>query len=828
MRIPDTEKNRFSLDKRLPASSKWVGTDHWIVILKRYIKGIFGLCMLAGIVLLVGSLFMRKAVIKRLTTRALASSGLVMSRPVPISIGDDFESLRLNSRLKRLGYFKTNGALKRPGEFIDLRKQGLFKIYLREFRLGEKYLQNQAPYEIEIDSGGQILSIRDTKFDQDRKNLWLEPEMLAVLGNSDSRATTPKRLEQYPKHLKQAVLAIEDERFRSHFGVDPISIARAMVVNLKAGRVVQGGSTLTQQLAKNLFFTSKRTIVRKITEALSAILIETAFTKEQILEFYLNEIFLGQEGRIAIHGFGEASKAFFNRDVSQLSLAEAATLAGIIKGPSAYSPRRHPKRARTRRDLVLKKMKELKFISSAELSAALKKPIQVTQSSRSRRKAPYFVDYVRRTLPEIVDPELFATANVRVFTGLDLEYQQCAEQAVAKGIKDLESTYKNRMGKEKIQAAIVAVSPSNGSTLAWVGGRSFAGSQFDRVSLAKRQPGSAFKPFVYLTALDKNLNSYRVARTTSVLLDEPITLQQRGAEDWSPQNYDRKYRGEVTVRQALSKSLNVPTVNLAMKVGINKIARTASYFGFGDDLPRVPSLALGAGEVSPLELAKAYNALANGGRLAELRPILAVGLDGDKKNIYEAPLREQSLVSEPAVFVLTNILRSVVEEGTARVVRRLGFTAPAAGKTGTSNDGRDSWFAGYTPHLLAVVWVGYDSAKAVRLTGSQAAAPIWTHFMKCTADMEPVLEFIPPPGVVYRDIDSRNGLLDNGYCPTRFVVQEVYVEGTEPLTNSNCGGIRPDSILARRQDQLPPEGQERNRRRADGIVSSILRAIFGN
>jgi penicillin-binding protein 1B len=783
--------------------------------------------MLTGAIMLVGSLFMRKAVIKRLTARALASSGLVMSRPLAMSIGDDFEKLRLSSRLKRLGYYKTSQKLSRPGEYRDLLAENRFQIYLREFRLGDKFLQRQAPHEVLINSRGEIESIRDTKFAQDRKNIWLEPEMLAVLGNSDTRAVSPKRLVQYPQHLKQAVLAIEDERFRSHFGIDPVSIARAMLVNIKAGKVVQGGSTLTQQLAKNLFFTSERTIVRKITEAFSALLIETAFTKDQILEFYLNEIFLGQEGRVAIHGFGEASKTFFNRDVSQLSIAEAATLAGIIKGPSAYSPRRHPKRAKTRRNLVLKKMKELGFINATQFDSAMNTPIQVSQSSRSRRKAPYFVDYVRRTIPDLVDPELFGTANVRVFTGLDLEYQQCAEQAVTQGLKDLETKYKKIRGKEKVQAALVAVSPSNGSTLAWVGGRSFSNSQFDRVSLAKRQPGSAFKPFVFLTALDRNLNNYRVARTTSVLLDEPLTLKQKGSENWKPQNYDRKYRGEVTVRQALAHSLNVPTVNLAMKVGVDQIARTASYFGFGDDLPRVPSLALGAGEVTPLELAKAYNALANGGRLAELRPILAVALDTEEGNIYEAPLREQSLVSEPAVFVLTNILRSVVEEGTAQVVRRLGFSAPAAGKTGTSNDGRDSWFAGYTPHLLAVVWVGYDSGKPLRLTGSQAAAPIWTAFMKCTATMEPELEFIPPPGVVYRDIDARNGLLDDGYCPSQFVVREVYVEGTEPLTNSRCGGVLNDSIFSRKQSQLPSDRNPKNRERAEGIVSSILRVIFG-
>ena len=315
-----------------------------------------------------------------------------------------------------------------------------------------------------------------------------------------------------------------------------------------------------------------------------------------------------------------------------------------------------------------------------------------------------------------------------------------------------------------------------------MGGRDFGKTQFDRVSLAKRQPGSVFKPFVFLTALDGSLNGYRTARTTSLLLDEPLSIEIPGKDPWEPQNYDKSFRGEVTVREALAKSLNVPTVRLASKVGIDYVARTAELFGFGDNLPQVPSLALGAGEVSPLAVAQAYAVLANGGLWQNVTAITSVSQGEPRAEIYRSNVLQSRVVSAPAVYVLTDILRSVIEEGTGRVVRRMGFLQPAAGKTGTSNDGRDTWFAGFTPRLLAVVWVGFDSSKALKLTGASAAAPIWTEFMKCAQPLEPDLDFLPPKGVVKRQIDTRSGLLATPHCPRESLTDEIFVEGTEPIT----------------------------------------------
>ncbi len=745
----------------------------------RYLRGLFALLLFFGIVLVFGSIYMRSLVIERMQKRALTSNSSVMSKAFPIERGMHIGKSKLLERMTRLGYAESREQPELPGQYLFNDSELI--IYLKDLNIPPKVTQDASLVTISLHSDFTIADIRDLRFQRPLDAVWLEPELLALLGNSSTRAVTPKQLEDFPDNLIQAVISIEDERYFSHFGIDPWAIARAAVANIRSGKIVQGGSTITQQLAKNLLLDSERTFVRKATEAISAILLETAFSKEQILELYLNEVFLGQEGRVALHGFGEASRSFFGKDVSSLTIAEAATLAGIIKAPSSYSPRNHPRRAKKRRDVVLAKLLEKELISNEERDKASNSPIETRAATRSRRRAPYFVDYVTRRFQSLPTQKSIQTGVTRIHTSLDTEYQRCAENAVKTTLSDLEKRYK-RLKKNSIQAALVAVTPSNGEIKAWVGGRDFQKNQFDRVSSAKRQPGSVFKPFVFLTALDKDLNTYRVARTSSVLVDEPMSIPVPGSATWRPQNYDRKFRGDVTVRQALAKSLNVPTIDLAMKVGIENVARTAEIFGFGKDLPKVPSLALGAGEVSPLELAQAYATIVNGGRRIDLSAIRSISQGTQSELVYTAPLEEEQIVSEAAVFVLTDMLRSVIESGTGAGVRRRGFTLPAAGKTGTSNDARDSWFVGFTPRHLAVAWVGYDSSKPLGLTGAQAAAPLWTEYMKCAAPMEAELDFVPPVGVSYRKIDLASGLLDDGNCPAESVVTEIYVEGSEPVT----------------------------------------------
>ncbi len=751
-------------------------------LFKRYLRGFFTIVLIGSAFLFVGSLYIRAMVIRKLNAQSLLTSSIVLSRPFALVSGVNIVKSKVHERLERLGYQSVQHSPARPGEYQQSDHHLL--IYLRNFLLPNGKQQNEQLASFSLDEEGRIEQITDVKFDLTLSSpLYLEGEMLSMLGNSSSRATLPKHLDQFSPFLVGAVIAIEDERFPHHFGIDLIAVGRALATNVQHGEVLQGGSTITQQLAKNLFFTNQRTLTRKLFEAFAAVLLETAYTKKEILEFYMNQVFLGQEGNVAIHGFGEAALAFFGKDVYDLTLSEAATLAGIIKAPSKYSPRRHPDLAIKRRNVVLSQMAELQLITKSEAHQASKTALVVAPASRTQRTAPYFTDYVRREIQSVIESSAPLSDDFFVYSSIDKEHQLCAEKALQQGLFALENKFSGLKRKANpLQGALIAVDPANGEILSWVGGRNYSKNQFDRVSSAFRQPGSAFKPFVYLTALDRSLNSYRVARPTSVLVDEPVIIHIAGSGPWEPKNYDENYRGDVTLREALTYSLNIPTVELAQKVGIEAVAHTAELFGFGENLPAVPSLALGAGEVSPFQLARAYGALASGGLLIELRSILSIVKKDSPRPLYQSILKEERISSEAAVFVLTTILQDVINRGTGAVIRRLGFEGAAAGKTGTSNDTRDSWFAGFTPRLLTVVWVGFDDNAKTGLTGAQGAAPIWAEYMKCAAPLGPELNFIAPPGVVSREIDKSTGLLATNSCPREFLISEIFVQGTEPIT----------------------------------------------
>ena len=743
-------------------------------------RALIFLVLAAAVGLFVGAQIIKSKTLDRVRQRAYSDSSSVLAAAIPVGTGSNIHSIVLLKRLKRLGYQKLKKKPTHPGQY-SLTNNAL-SIFLRKVALSNGQIQEEQLVTLNLDSKGNVLELVDQKFDARLSHIWLEPELIGLLGTSSTRVNSQKTLADFPELLVESVLAVEDSRFYSHPGIDPLGIARALWANLRAGGVIQGGSTITQQLAKNLFFSHVRSIKRKILEACTSILMELAFSKDEILELYLNEVFLAQEGNAAIHGFEQASLSLFGKELSALSSAEIATLVGLIKAPSRYSPRRHPKRATQRRNLVLKQMTEAELISEQELESARQEKLSVQAATRNQRTAPYFLDFVRRTFPEL-DPGSDSESGINVYSSVDLELQHCAEKAVQESIKKLEQSYPSTKRKSQpLQGAIVAAEVNSGRILAWVGGRDYSQNQFDRVSQAVRQPGSTFKPVVYLTALERNLNSYRVARTTSILEDRPVSFRVPGSDIWSPQNYNKKFREEVTVREALAYSLNVPTVNLALKVGLENIVRTAKLLGFQGELPAVPSLALGAGEVSPLQLTQVFITLANGGKRVQLQPILAIRQNDEPEALYESYLEEEEIASEGATFVLTNMLQSAIDRGTGRVVRRMGFTHPAAGKTGTSSDTRDAWFVGYTPKLLATVWVGYDDNQKVGLTGSQAAAPIWTRFMKCALKQHEPTQFVTPQDVVYREIDNETGLLWTRDCPRRQKLTEVFVRGTEPIT----------------------------------------------
>ena len=716
-----------------------------------------------------------------LQKRVVHRSSVVYSRAALVKNGTNLLSLKLHTRLPRVGYQKVSHTPHSPGEFSVSTQRTI--VYLREFSRPDGTIQQPSLVEFQLSDRGIVQAIVDKKFNRVLEDVYLEPEVLSLLGNTSTRAVLPKRIEDFPPPLVNAILSIEDERFYTHFGIDPFAIIRAATANFKTGKIVQGGSTITQQLAKNLFLTRDRSYVRKLMEALYAVFIETAFDKEQILELYMNEIFLGQEGNTAIHGFGEASLSFFGKNVEDISVAEAATLAAIIKGPSSYSPRRHPRRAEKRRNVVLGKMRTLGMLNTASYQQAISEKLRTIPPQRTKRIAPYFSSHVTQKFDSLTLSTSRTNTPLALHTTLDTEIQQCATHAVSEELERLEMAYPALRKKgERLEAALVALEPKTGEIRAWVGGRNFNTSQFDRVSLAKRQPGSLFKPIAYLSAFDESLNDYRVARTTSLLVDEPIALEVKGTGMWRPQNYDRKFRGDVTVREALYSSLNIPTVNLALKVGVKNIAKTARLLGIKKNLLAVPSLALGAIEATPLEMAQAYQTIANGGVHVPLKLLQTIVDTESEKISYRMPELSRPVVDEAAVYVLTDVMRDVFHKGTARRAERLGFIRDAAGKTGTSNDGKDAWFGGFTPSLLAVIWVGFDDNKKTGLTGSTGALPIWVNFMNCALEHIEEKTFVPPENVVFRQVDLRTGLLLDNWCRNPIPATEVFVKDTEPVT----------------------------------------------
>jgi penicillin-binding protein 1B len=664
-------------------------------------------------------------------------------------------------------YTEVTSAPSRPGEF-SLSEQSL-NIFARAY----------------VNHSGVTVAARKERISfgsaaGEAKPVWLEPQVVSYIGSADTRASSYLPIAAIPQIIQHAVLAIEDERFYKHFGVDPISIARATLRNLRALRLVEGGSTLTQQLAKNLFLSPKKTFTRKLQEVPTALALERHLSKEQLLELYLNEVYLGQEGAVAIHGMPEAASTFFGKKLEDLRVDEAATLAGIIKAPSYFNPRRSAERALERRNIVLHKMRELGFISESELNMALARPIKTVARQEHRRLAPFYSAALEAELSQVIDLDTAAGSGLAVYTGLDMAMQRCAEHATQTGLATLEKA-QPRLAKDgrRLEAALLAIEPYSGLVKAWVGGRDFSESQFNRVSQANRQIGSTIKPFLYLTALDGSLNSYKVATAASVVEDRPMEIKTKGQRSWSPENFDGEFRGDVTVRYALENSLNMAALYIAERVGISAVKRTTTNFKIAPDIQALPSLALGALDSNLLRITAAYAALANGGVLVNPRMYIAA-LDGENLRLSSQKVNETRVADENATYVLTSILEGVLERGTGRGARSKGFTRPAAGKTGTSDNARDAWFIGFTPNLTAGVWVGFDDNSPLNLTGGAIAAPIWGEFMACSAPYLQEVSFLPPRGVNFVAIDGASGGVATEACPEGQVVREVFVRGTEP------------------------------------------------
>jgi penicillin-binding protein 1B len=601
------------------------------------------------------------------------------------------------------------------------------------------------------------------------------------------------RLSQVPKVVVDAILTTEDRDFFSHAGLAPKRLVGAVLQGLVRGRSVRGTSTLTQQLVKNLFLTPERTLRRKAVEALLAVILDAKYGKEEILEAYLNEIYLGQRGSVSVTGVEEAARFYFGKPVSQLDLPEAAMLAGLISSPGRFSPFRNPERAQARRALVLKGMLDEKKIDRAAYDAALAAPLTRVSKPAIGIEAPHFVDFVLTQVKESRND--LSGAGLSLYTTLDPDMQAAAQAAVQTGLEELEKRFKKlrtKEGEEPLQAALIVLDPHTGSIRALVGGRDYQVSQFNRVVQAKRQPGSLFKPFVYLAAFERRDLVPPVTPIT-ILQDSPIALVfgKTEEETWSPRNYDGEFRGPVTVRYALEHSLNIPTVRLAVwetgggKTLLTDIIAAARKAGISSPMKAYPSLALGAFECTPMEIAAAYSVFANGGILVKPNSLLGlVGPEGRRIDRKDVPL--QRAADPAAVSVLDSILQGVVNRGTGAAARGRGAQGVFAGKTGTTNDGRDAWFIGFSPRLLVAVWVGFDDNRGLNLSGSAAAVPIYADFARRLPSHFFEEPFPEVPGVVTASVDPTTGMLVTEDCPTS--LNEQFLAGTEPTERCTVHG----------------------------------------
>lgn len=680
----------------------------------------------------------------------------------------------LAGTLGRLDYHEVAGDPTEPGQFR--RRAGAWDIYLRASE------QPATPWQarrVRLDLRGERIA-KVSVDGHDAGSLRLDGEVLSSADDEAGEETRPVRLTDLPTALIDAVLAIEDHRFFEHRGIDLHGLARALWVNTRERRVAQGGSTITQQLVKNRLLTADRTFLRKLSEAWLATVLEWRYSKEVILDAYLNEVYLGQRGGLAIRGVGAASRVYFDKEAHQLTLAESALLAGMIRAPNTYSPALNPERARERRNVTLARMLELGKITPEQMEAAVSAPITPPNKKASGQFAAYFTDRVRQEIEETVGEDVAEGITVaRVYTTLDPTLQRFAESAVTRGLENIERGYarlRRENAADRLQAVLIALDPHTGEVVALVGGRDYRASQFNRAVYARRQPGSAFKPFVFLAALTRTDLEPRLT-LASFVQDEPITLTVNNRA-WTPKNHEDVYEGRVTLRRALEKSLNAATVRVAEEAGVDRIVETAVRLGITSDLAPVPALALGAFEVTPLELATAYEPFANDG--AEWNGAAVIRSAYDEQGVeLPVPKPQADEVITPAdAYLMTSLLEGVVNKGTAASVRAQGLAADLAGKTGTTNDGRDAWFVGYSASLLALVWVGFDDGTPHGLTAAQAAVPIWADFMKQAIDAYPVPAFEIPDGISSIDVDITNGMTANRFCPA--VTREVFLAGTEP------------------------------------------------
>ena len=644
----------------------------------------------------------------------------VYAQPTELYVGKKISQSELINKLRDANYEPVK-KLSKQGQFNSY--ASIINIYSRKFHYWDSYEEAR---KIQIKITNNVISNIDS-LDEGRNPeiVRLSPTLIGKIFPLHDEDRVLINFESIPQSLIKALIAVEDRKFYQHYGIDPIGIARSMVTNLLAGKIKQGGSTLTQQLIKNMFLTRERTYTRKINEIIMALMLDYHYSKESILAAYVNEIYLGQNGARSIHGFGTASEFYFAKPLNELNIAEISLLVGLVKGASFYNPRKNPDRALKRRNLVLKLLNEQQFITSAELKQASSRPLGVIKKPNwSSAKYPAYLDLVRRHLKRDYQIDDLRNEGLQIHTTLDVDKQEIAQNSVSKNLSKLDKDKGFKSGT--LQSALVMVNPHNSEVLALIGDRDKYHNAFNRALDAKRQIGSLVKPAIYMTALDMPKKYHLL----SALDDSKLTMKQSNGKIWQPQNYDKKNHGQVPLVRSIVKSYNVSTVRLGMELGLNKVINTLKNLGIRSSIPQLPSILLGSINLSPYEVTQMYQTIASGGLQIPLKTIRAV-LDKEGQPLHRYDLDVREYIAPETVFLTQYLLTEVVNNGTAkRLTRELPSLMPLAGKTGTTNGLRDSWFAGFGDRLLAVVWIGRDDNQSAKLTGSTGAMQIWLQAMK--------------------------------------------------------------------------------------------------
>jgi penicillin-binding protein 1B len=725
------------------------------------------------------TLYVYKQSVGKFEIRRLSLPTRIFTDFTPLRSGVVLDPDDLVEKLIRLGY-RQSDSITRSGDFVS--GSNVIDVYTRSFTHPTGEYPSE-PVRIAFKSGAisSVVSLRQAAaIDQAA----LEPELLTSILSDQLENRRPVTLDQVPKSLQDAVVATEDVRFWHHPGVDPIGLFRALFRNIRAGGVAEGGSTLTQQLVKNYYLTNERTYKRKAIEAFMAVILDAKYSKKEIIEAYLNDIYLGRNRSISILGVGEAARFYFGKPVSELTLAESALLAGMLRSPNNYSPFMHPDLAMQRRTTVLGLMLDQKKITRDEYDKAMttKLPPRPFRQRSGLSSIPFYVDRVLQEMASDYGIKNVKGRGLQIYTAIDLAAQDTAARTVEAGLSALEKGSRRlRRPDQPLQGALISVDVPTGEIRALIGGRNYDINQFNRALNAKRQIGSLVKPFVYATAFEPSLSSQNITPATLVS-DTRFVYKRKFSEDWSPRNYEDVYHQTVTVAQALEQSLNSASVRIGLACGLEPIVKTAHTLGVTSDIDsRNPSMLLGAIDVAPIEMADAYATIARVGSRVPLHAVKFV--TDDRNHLLSAGGDVQAVQVFPArdMYILLTLMKGVVDRGTAAATRSMGFRLTAAGKTGTTNDKRDAWFIGFTPKTLTLTWLGFDDNQPTGLSGGSGAVPIWTRYMQAVTAGQPNADFAAPDGIAMAEIDETSGGLAVPACPPQSVVSEAFKSGTQPM-----------------------------------------------